>query len=169
MLTGGKNLCPNGANSITFGSFAFGIYVPFLSFGLSWFVKELTDRTSGDSFPRIQRREFLLQQIDERERIETIEKSPASGEDVREQRILAIQKPPKLSQDARFASAHTLLRNLQHTRNRALICIIPKEPMNEPLIFYRSRLKARRRKYSMVSSCCLGSNRVTICSMGCLI
>ena len=85
----------------------------------------------------MQGREFLLQQIDERERIETIEESPASGEDVREQRRLAVQKPPKLSQDARFASAHTLLRNLQHTRNRVLICIIPKEPMNEALIFYR--------------------------------
>jgi hypothetical protein len=60
----------------------------------------------------MQARGFLLQQIYDREQIETVEHSPASGEGVREQLRLPAQEATKLSQDARFASAHALLRNL---------------------------------------------------------
>jgi hypothetical protein len=59
----------------------------------------------------MQGRGFLLQQIYRWEQIETVEHSPASGEGVREQLRLRAQEATKLTQDARFASAHALLRN----------------------------------------------------------
>ena len=68
--------------------------------------------SSTASSYRMQSRGFLLQQIYDREQIETVEHSPAGGEEVRQQLRLPAQEATKLSQDARFASAHGLLRNL---------------------------------------------------------
>ena len=68
--------------------------------------------SSTASLYRMQGRGFLLQQIYDREQIETVEHSPAGGEEVRQQLRLPAQEATKLSQDARFASAHALLRNL---------------------------------------------------------